>query len=355
MSQYRLFIKDCLDLGGKVKSDVLCLSFDLNRDLLEKATSTFNLEYVDTNADVGDVVGLYDNYGTIYFVGVIDEISRTDNQITCTSNVSYFKYLWLYNDLRTETGSTEELLQKEFENVFINSNDYLLRKKYGDIQISLLSNDLDYQMPLKKEKTTIDFEDFLYELYESYGLICDFKVDFQSLNPTLTIDSSIGSREPIKVGNNYNKIQNFLIETDTFENNKLIIYNEEGTELRGTYYGTSIGITTDDESPLRPKKVNNVIVFSKDDLDTIVANNLQDNMYNHKISFDLVLENSFYDFFNQFKLGCPIEIWYNGIFFNSIFTGYQFVKEDDADISLVRITCGKVRNSLTSKLLKYVR
>lgn len=354
MSQFRLFAKDCLDLKGRVKSDVLCLSFDLKRDLLEKSVSTFNVEFIDTNLDVGDVVGLYDSYGTVYYVGVIDEINRTDNQLSCTSNISYFKYLWLYDDLRSESGSTEELLKKEFENVFINSTDYLLNKKYSDIGITLLSNDLTFQMPLKGEKTTLDFEDFLYELFESYGIVCDFGISFQENNPTLTIDSKVSRRDPIKIGNNFNKIQNFSIQTETFENNKLIIYSEDGT-LRGTYFGTGAGITTDDEHPLRPKKVNNVIVFSDDDLDIIVAENLQESMYNHKISFDMILDNSFYDFFNLFKLGCPVEIWYNGIYFNSIFTGYEFIKESDAEVSQVRIVCGKVRNSLTSKILKYVR
>lgn len=355
MYRYRLFVKDCNDLKGRTKSDVVCLSFDVKRDLLEKSVSTFNLEYIDTNIDAGDVCGLYDDYGTIYYIGVIDEIDGTSSQITCTSNVSYFSYTWLYNALRGETGSTESLLKKEFENTFKNANDYLMRKKYGDIDIQLLSDTLNFDIPLKEENYTEDFEDFLYSCYENFGIVCDFGIYFQPQNPTLTIDGSVGSRQPIKVGNNFNKIQNFSIQTDTFENNKLIIYSQDGSTLRGTYFGTANGITQDDESPTRPKKINNIIQFSDDDLDLIVAQNLQDNMYNHKITFDLILDNSFYDFFTLFKLGCPIDIWYNGIYFNSVFTGYEFIKENEQEISKVAITCGKVRNSLTSKILKYVR
>lgn len=355
MYRYRLFVKDCFDLSGKTKSDIVCLSFDVKRDLLEKSVSTFNLEYIDTNIDIGDVCGLYDDYGTIYYVGVVDEIDRSANQITCTSNISYFRYMWLYDPLRSEIGSTESLIKKEFENTFINSSDYLMNKKYSDIQIQLLSDELDYQIPLQEDNYTEDFEDFLYKSYENFGIVCDFGIDFKSLQPTLTIDGKVGDRQPIKIGNNYNKIQNFNIQTDTFENNKLIIYSKDGLTKRGEYFGTTGGITQDDESPLRLKKVNNVIVFSDDELDLIVAQNLQDNMYNHKITFDMILDNSFYDFFTLFKLGCPIEIWYNGIYFNSVFTGYEFVKENEQEISKVSITCGKVRNSLTSKILKYVR
>lgn len=355
MSQYRFFVKDCYDLSGRVKSDVVCLSFDVKRDLLEKGTSTFNLELVDTNVDVGDVAGLYDSYGTIYYIGVIDEIDRTSMQVVCTSNVSYFRYLWLYDPLRGETGKTETLLKREFENVFINSPDYLMRRKYSDINIVLLSNSLSYLLPLKDEKATSNFEDFLYELFESYGIICDLKIGFKPETPTLTIDASVVDQEPIKVGNNFNKIQNFSIDTDTFETNKLIVYSEDGTELRGTFYGTTAGITEDDESPLRLKKVNNSIAFSDDSIALVKAQHLRNEMYNHKISFDLILDNSFYNFFELFKLGCRVDVWYNGTYYNTIFTGYEFVKENDAEISKVHIICGKVRNSLTSKILKYVK
>lgn len=355
MSQFKVFIKDCLDLSGRVKSDVICISFDIKRDLLEKSVSTFVVERIDTNVDIGDVLGVYDAFGTIYYIGVVDEIDTTSKQISCTSNVSYFKYLWLYNPLRDVSGSTEALVKKAIEDTFINSPDYLMETKYGDIEVELLSNSLTYKLPLQEDLYTEDFEDFIYRCYNDFGIVCNFVLPFGEGTPRLTIDSRSMTREPIKIGNNYNAIQNFTVETDTFENNKLIIYNADGTELRGIYYGTIDGITTDDESPLRIKKINNVIQFSDDELPLVIAQNLQNKMYNHIIRFDLLLNNNFYDFFQQFTLGCPIEIWYNGIHFDSVFTGYEFLKENNADISSVRITCGKVRNTLTSKIMKYVR
>lgn len=355
MFQYRVFVKDCLNLGGRSKSNVICLSFDIKRDLLEKAVSVFNVEYIDNNIDIGDVLGLYDEYGTTYYIGVIDEIDTTINQITCNSNISYYNYVWLYDDMRDVSGPTEQLLANQITNTFNNSNDSLMALKYGDIDVEVKSNILTNQFPLKEENETINFEDFLFDCYANFGIICNLNVPFQEARPKLSIDASVGNNTPIKVGNNFNAIQNFTIETDTFENNKLMIYSQDGAELRATYYATPNGITTDDDSPLRLKKINNVIVFSDDDIETIITENLDSTMYNHKISFDLLLNNTFYDFFNLFKLGCPLEIWYNGIYFNSIFTGYEFVKEENVDVSKVNITCGKVRNSLTSKLLKYVR
>lgn len=355
MYQYRVFVKDCLNLGGLVKSNINCLSFQIQRDLLEKATSTFNLEYIDPNIDIGDILGLYDMYGTNLYIGVISEIDVDTSQITCTSNISYFNYTWLYDALRSETGSTEELIKKLFENVFKNSNDYLMRAKYGDIDISTLTTSTNYLLPLKDDMTIESFEDFIYDCYTNFDIICDFKAYFEQTNPTLTIDASAKDREPIKLGNNFNAIQNFKINTDTFENNKLIIYNSDGTELRGVYFGSSGGITQDDESPLRLKKINNVIQFSDDEISLILAQNLQNNMYNHKITFDLVLNNELYDFFELFKLGCPVEIYYNGVYYNTIFTGYEYIKEENEKVSAVSITCGKVRNSLTSKILRYVR
>lgn len=355
MSVYRVFVKDCLELSGRVKSDVICISFDVKRDLLEKAVSTFVVENIDTNVDIGDVLGMYDAFGTIFYIGVVDEIDTTSNQISCTSNVSYFKYLWLYDALRSETGSTEQLMKKAFENTFKNAPDYLMQTKYGDIDIELLSNELEYKLPLQEENYTEDFEDFIYRCYNDFGIVCNFVLPFGEGTPKLTIDSRSMTRDPIKIGNNFNAIQNFTVETDTFENNKLIVYSEDGTVLRGTYYGTSDGITTDDESPLRIKKINNIIQFTDEEMPIVLAQNLQNKMYNHIIRFDMLLDNNFYNFFEQFTLGCPVSIWYNGIYFESVFTGYEFVKEETNEISSVRMTCGKVRNTLTSKILKYVR
>lgn len=355
MNQYKLFVKDCLYLNGRVKSDVRCLSFDVKRDLLEKSISTFIMEYIDNNIDEGDVCGLYDSFGMIYYIGVVDEIDKSENRITCTSNISFFKYTWIYNALREITGTTEELVKKSFEDVFINSNDYLINKKYKDINIVLETNSLNYKLPLKESNYTQSFEDFIYSCFNNFGIICDLNVPFGPYNPTLKINGSITNAEPIKIGNNFNKLRNFNVKTDTFENNKLVVYSEDGSTLRATFYGTQNGITQDDQSPLRLKKVNSVIVFSDDELNLIEAQNLQNQMFNHKITFDLLLDNSLYDFFNDFKLGMPIDIWYNGVYFNSLFTGYRFVKELDEDVSMVSIVCGKVRNSLTSKILKYAK
>lgn len=355
MYQYRCFVKDCLELSGKTKSNVICLSFDIKRDLLEKSVSTFNVDHIDNNVDVGDLLGLYDEYGTIYYIGVIDQIDTTAIQISCTSNISYFAYNWLYDALREETGSTEALVKKNFENTFINSSDYLMRRKYGDISVELKTDSLRYLLPLEEDNYVGDFEDFIYKMYKNFGIICDLSVPFNEGTPVLTIDASVQNREPIKIGNNFNAIMNFKVDTDVYENNKLIIYNEDGSKLRGVYYGTTGGITQDDQSPLRLKKINNVIQFTEEEIGLVLAQNLRNNMYNHKISFDMVLDNSFYDFFKTFKLGCPVEIWYNGIYFNSVFTGYEFIKEDNGNVSMVNIICGKVRNSLTSKILNYVR
>lgn len=355
MSAFKIFVKDCLDLSGRVKSNVNCLSFYVKRDLLEKSVSTFVVENIDTNVDIGDVLGLYDAFGTIFYIGVVDELDTTSNQISCTSNVSYFKLQWKYDALRNESGSTEQLVAKAVNNTFKNSNDYLLDTKYGDVQIDVLSNRLNYKLPLKEEHYVEDFEDFIYDCFNNFGIVCDFRVGFAEGTPTLSIDSNVINRDPIKIGNNFNAISNFRVETDTFENNKLVIYDSEGTVLRGIYYGTIDGITQDDESPLRIKKVNNVIQFTDDEIPIVLAQNLQTKMYNHAIKFDMLLDNQLYDFFNIFKLGCPINIWYNGIEFDSIFTGYELIKEENTEISSVSIVCGKVRNTLTSKLLKYVR
>ena len=124
-----------------------------------------------------------------------------------------FDYAWLYDPLREEAGSTEELIKKEFENVFINADDFLMRAKYSNIQIELGTTIKDYMLPLKDEHATESYLDFIYECYNNFDIICDFKVFFEQTAPVLTIDASAINREPIKIGNNFNAISNFEIKS----------------------------------------------------------------------------------------------------------------------------------------------
>lgn len=343
MYPYRVFIKDCLDLDGMPIANSVCLTFTINKDLLSVATSDFTLLNMPTNIKEGDILGLSDPYGTVIYTGAIKSIG--DN-IQCRAITSIFNDNWKYHD--TSDSTIEGKIKRIIEDDFINSSDPMVSDRFP-FTVSV-SSSTSGTIEAKDDTAVMDFQTFLMNMYNVYGVITDIKVPF---NGTPTIELKQATHSSIKVGNNALPIQNMTPLTEVFETNKLVIYDKEGTTLRGTYYTTSQGITTNANDPLRLPVTKTKFIFNTDDaLNDIKQENLQEEIYNHKITFDLLLNNGLYDFYD-WELGMPIEVWYNGEYYNTIFTKYSMSKEMNVDVTSVSITCGKVRNTLTEKLNSY--
>ena len=131
-----------------------------------------------------------------------------------------------------------------------------------------------------------------------------------------------------------------------------MLYSSDG-QYRGTWYGTPNGITTNSAADRLPKIRTN-IVFSNDDYNTIVADNLSQEMYNHKIELELVLNSKLYDF-ETFHLGQSFNIFYEKKTYASILTGYELKVNQNGASDVVKLVFGIVRVSLVDKLNKLVR
>lgn len=340
---YRAFIKDCLNLDGLPIANSVCLSFSITKDLLSVATSTFNLLDMPTNIKNGDVLGLVDPYGTVIYTGVINSIG---SEISCRAITSIFNDNWKYHDNSQTT--IEGKIKKIIEDDFIDSSDPMVSDRFPFTVTT--SSSTSGTIETKDDTAIMDFETFLMNMYNAYGVITDIRVPF---NGSPTIELKQATHPSIKVGNNALPIQNMTPLTEVFETNKLVIYDQEGTTLRGTYYTTTQGITTNANDPLRLPVTKTKFIFDTDTpLDDIKQENLQEEIYNHKISFDLLLNNGLYDFYD-WELGMPLEIWFNGAYYNTIFTSYSMSKDMNVDVTSVSIMCGKVRNTLTEKINNY--
>lgn len=338
---YRVFIKDCLALDDLPIANSICLTFQVNKDLLSPATSTFTLLDMPTNIKNGDVLGLVDPFGTVIYTGVIQSIGDT---ITCREITSIFSDQWKY---RTASGlaTIEGKLKNIIDTDFIGSSDPMVADRFPFTVTA--SGQTTGSLEEKEATFVMDFETLLFQMYDLYGIITDISVPFRG-TPTIRIAKS--SASSVKVGNNVLQVRNMTPFTEVFEANKLVIYNKEGTTLRGTYYTTPQGITTNANSPLRLPVTKTVFIFDTDTpLNDIKAANLQEQIYNHRITFDLLLNNGLYDFY-AWELGMPLEIWYNGAYYSTIFTGYSMAKDMNVDVAAVSITCGRVRNTLTERL-----
>ena len=338
---YRVFVKDCLALDDLPIANSICLTFQVNKDLLSPATSTFTLLDMPTNIKNGDVLGLVDPFGTVIYTGVIQSIGDT---ITCREIASIFSDQWKY---RTASGlaTIEGKLKNIIDTDFIGSSDPMVADRFPFTVTA--SGQTAGSLEEKEATFVMDFETLLFQMYDLYGIITDISVPFRG-TPTIRIAKS--SASSVKVGNNVLQVRNMTPFTEVFETNKLVIYNKEGTTLRGTYYTTPQGITTNANSPLRLPVTKTVFIFDTDTpLNDIKAANLQEQIYNHRITFDLLLNNGLYDFY-AWELGMPIEILYNGAYYSTIFTGYSMAKDMNVDVAAVSITCGRVRNTLTERL-----
>lgn len=342
MYQYRVFIKDCLNISGLPIANSVCLSFNISKDLLSTATSSFTLYENPTNIKEGDILGLVDPFGTVIYNGVINSIGES---ISCRGITSIFNDNWKWRSV-TSPSTIEGKLRSIIISDFKNSSDPMVSDRFPFTVTAVSSTTGSFET--KEDTYVVNFEKFITDIYDQYGIITDIQIPFGSGTPTIQLKQA--THPSIKIGNNVLPVRNMTPLTEVFETNKLVIYDREGANIRQTYYTTSSGITTNASSPLRLPVTKTKFVFNTDDdLDDIKRENLQEEIYNHKIDFELILKNGLYDFYD-WELGMPLEIWFNGAYYSTIFTKYSMEKALNVDVSTVKITCGKVRNSLTERL-----
>jgi len=351
--QYRCFIKDQLDLEATPKAFMVVDTFNVRPDLMTNSTSTVNVQEMTSNVNIGDVLVLYDPMGTPLYNGVIKTID--DLKITCSQMQSFYKGTWIYNVYPSATLEEEiaYLLGQYAQGKIYGSTytDGLVAQRLGGITIDYegttsanLPTDLDEDG--NEQYTQKDMEQFIYELYENYGIIFSFEINVSGTN---YCHIKVPDYEAIKVGNNMFAIQNMSPMTTIEETNRLIVFAQDKT-YRMTYVATKNGIVEEPSTTANRFDITNTkIVFSDDDLSDLVSANLPENMYNHRIEMDVVVKNFVFEF-GDFKLGGSIDIYHNDDYYNSVITGYEISKASNQNITSFHLIMGKVRSKLTQML-----
>ena len=346
---YRCYIKDQLHLTDPPKSFLKVDNFDIKTDLLTNANSTITaFEKLPENINDGDVLVLYDPRGVRLYQGVIK--SMQDKQITCSQMQSFYKGTWVFNHHSSSTTLEAEvayLLGQYAQGKMYNCSwtDTLVAQRLGGINI-LFVGSTSANLPTDYDYSTIDMEDFIYSLYEDYGIIFSFEINFSGTN---YVTIKVPDYDTVKVGDNMFGIRNMSPVTTTEETNKLIVYSSNNT-YRTTYIATTNGIVeTPSTNANRFNITNTTVVFSDDTISDIVSANLPSTMYNHKLTFELLIKNFIYEF-NEFKLGGSLDVWNKDDYYNTVLTGYEIRKDTNQAITSVLFTCGKVRTALTKKL-----
>ena len=344
---YRGFIEEITNLAGLPigSSDLRVKNIQIKRDILTSATSEFEVLDIPDEAREGNIFGCYDEFGKITYVGVITNIE--DNTIQTNQSIALFNDKWLWNNPLQATIelTVKSILQADFQN----NADSLMRTVFSQFDLYIDSTGTSLVLPTQKDNYVVNFMEFIFQLYENYQILLDINIPYGAERPSITILKP--AYPTIKLSNNTQSLQNFNIMKETYETNKLLLYDKDGTTLRGAWYGTTQGITQDDTDVYRLPKIRTNIVFSDDDPADIVADNLSSQMYNHKIEVELVLNNKLYNF-DDFHLGQSFEIYYKGKVYNSILTGYEIEIDENGTSDMVKLVFGIVRVSLVDKLNK---
>lgn len=278
----------------------------------------------------------------------------------------------------TSVDKKDGYLEKAIKNILFDySKGLLIGSEYTDLQVqkrlggminyaSDNANTKNGQHIIATESTTaslvtaelgdtMDFEKFIYWLYEAYGIIFDFDIGFSGDNNYVRIRTCPYSS--MKVGNNVYAIKDISPIQTVEETNRLVIFSSDG-DYRKTVVLTKSNDTAQDPTgnaatANRFELTNSKIVYSDDPIEDLVAAYLPNEIYNHKLSFKLLLRNYIYEF-EDFKLGMPLEVYYRHDnkqdFYNTVLTGYQIKKNSGEDITEVEFTCGLVRQKLTQKM-----
>lgn len=356
---YRCFVKDQLALNTTPKAFMLVRSFKIRRDLLTTANSEIEVAEIPSNLNNGDVLCLYKPNGTIIYYGIVTSFS--DTKIKCSQIQSFYKGNWVYETHSTTSLEAEiQYLLTKYSNGQMKNSTYtdsLVAQEKQPISV-LVNSTTQMELEEKDANFVMDMEEFIYSLYEKYGLVFDFTIPYGSWSIGDTTKGSVTIRKPntteIKVGNNAESILDLSPITEVETTNRLIVYASDGT-YRKTYVATSTNGVVEEPATIvgRFGQIETKIVFSDDELVNIKNANINANLYNHKVEFTLMLDNNLYDFWS-WELGQPIAIYNDNEYFNSVFTGYEISKSENAEITEVKVICGKVRTALTKMLTRGV-
>ena len=343
---FKAYIKDKLDLTAPPKAFVDVNSFTIRRDLLTSANSTFEILNISSNINEGDVFVLYREDGKIFYYGIISKIDS--EQIECSQIQSFYKGLWIC-DTHASATLEEEIayLLGQYANGYLkgsNWQDLLVQQEKAPITINYVASTTTN---LEVEEGTKDFEEFIYELYSKYGIVFDFTMPYGNAG---SVEIRKPSAVKIKIGNNAECISNLTPTTEIEQTNKLVVFDKNKVYRTTFVYTTTNGIVEEPSTIAgRLSVVNTKVVKSDDALEVIKQANISDNMFNHLVSFDLLLNNKLYDFWS-WELGQTIEIYDDGKYFDSVFTGYEMSVGENQEPTFVNVICGKVRTKLTSLL-----
>ena len=380
--QYGEYRNASTDFRADIYADVISASF--KNDLLQKATSTIVLKEVPSLYQTGMPVFVMDARGRNIYCGIIQSIDG--NTLTCREPLSLYDNEFLFHNNTSVFGSNYNLTlysvmytMYQYLSSYNQSTEYLASPYLTDKMLqryvgqSYFTEDrivpfnqsevFSYLTPLQSEVKVWNREEYFFDLYNMFGIFAQPSLLTFKLYNNYPLRHIMGlnvvyykALSRIVLGNNVESISNVSIVSEDAENTILHVYNSSGTSIRACYGMDNDGnivaydSTSNVTNMIGYKLCKLKVVTTDDDLDVVKEQYLNNSFYNHKITFDLNFDTDAYSY-NDLEIGQRCTFYYGDKVYNSVITGIDFdLLENDDEIHSAKITLGKVRTNLTSKL-----
>lgn len=287
-----------------------------------------------------------------------NSLADSENLRKRTMTYSFYKYMgWAVKNTDTSLGDQARIMKDSMFSHVVISESRVGRLKQMNI--------LDSPTPPITETKVGNLEEFMLSTFTEYNVFP--KVRLKDVKRTgdsyfhhamdITTET-IDDKEKITISDNYEKVSDVAITLENVAYTVLVVFNSAGTSLRGIYGMENDGSIVAMEYP---NSVNNQdlisqtkylakLVMSDDDMNTLIYQNLANAKFNHKITFKLDLNNSFYGV-NTIEIGQPVNFYYKDKLYESVVTGKSFeINENQNEVNTMSLTLGKVRTNITSKL-----
>lgn len=352
-------------------------SFEVKEDGLGKTTSKIVMQNIPSGFQNGIPLFLMSSKGKTLYIGIISSIE--DRTIYCREVLSLFDFDYVFNRFFNNTKTIPvialtkigQLKQGSIADVTDAVHQYELISRKFSFLYQYKSSRLSFNRPMlftmpSAQAGISNMEEYFQNFFNDFGLYVKpsligivntnwpNKGTYQLLGMTIEYNAE----DPLVFGDNTESIQDVSIDVQGDHATILFVMNEATTLTRGIFVlktdGTAVEIPAIGlSSPAQYIAYNECVskvVWTDDDMRTTVEGNLTNGNYNHKITFTVDL--SYGQFrFEDFNIGRRVDFYTGGKLYHSVITAREFESSSDSsEIKSMKVTLGKVRNTLTSKL-----
>jgi hypothetical protein len=323
--------------------------FEIVLDALVPQSSTFHVNKVKVNTDVGDYLVVREN--DYFYIGIISALEKIEEGYIKISTKDFLSKFDVEVPVSSYAGNISQFIVNLINAHFRYSPDAKQNLSYLQTEIMInKTGSLNYE-PDKKVNILKLLEEFsktygirlAYELVVLGGGITNIKIKVLEVTKGLSLKSNLGT------------ISNLSI-SDTNDNalNKIIFYPKVGNVLQTnaiSYYLLSDGtISTNATSPNRIKKVSFKCEFYSDgdypSLLTKATSALIDSSLEHNITFDFSFIVNKIEALNELSVGTFVSFITPNKTYETIVTKMTY----EGTFKQATIVLGEHRISLTDKL-----